>query len=416
VRVLASSRVSVPAAFGALRPVVLLPAAAFSALPVKELEALLAHELAHIRRHDYLVNLLQSVAETLFFYHPAVWWVSHRLRLERENACDDLAVVATGSITIYARALLDLEEIRPAAPLLTVAATGSPLSLRIARLLQRGPSGGRGPRSLPALLGLLTAFGLLLAARAPKVGATALPAGTPPAPAAAPVAATPASEPAPAARPAAAPRPAPRPGPARKADPIAAAEPAPEASAAPAPAEEASAEATETGETRQPRLSPERLIEFRIHGVTPEWVEEVKAMGFSRVTADQLVAMRIHGVTPAFAKAMRAEGLDAGIDQLIAFRIHGVSPEFLSEMRALHVGPLSAEMATSFRIHGVTPGFVREIRDLGYPSVPPEQLIAMRIHGVTPEYIRAVNRRFHETLTVSDLVDARIHGIKGDAR
>jgi beta-lactamase regulating signal transducer with metallopeptidase domain len=431
IQVLASSRVAVPAAFGALRPVVLLPAAAFSALPVRELEALLAHELAHIRRHDYLVNLLQSVAETLFFYHPAVWWISHRLRVEREDACDDLAVMATGSITIYARALLDLEEIRPAAPLLTVAANGSQLSQRIARLLRRGQAAGRGPRSLPALLGLLTAFGLLLAARVPRAGAAALPPATSPAPATASADAASTSATALAARlsPTASHAPAPsaparlasRPAPARKDERAATAESAPEVSAAPAPAPEPSAEAAPAPEAPQaspapPRLTPERLIAFRIHGVTPEFVEEVKAMGFRDVTADQLVAMRIHGVTPAFARAMKAEGFDADLDQLIAFRIHGVSPEFLSDMRALGLTRLSAETATGFRIHGVTPGFVREIHDLGYPSVSAEQLIAMRIHGVTPDYIRAMNRRFNEKLSVSDLVDARIHGVKGDMR
>ena len=85
-----------PTVIGWLKPVVLLPASALAGLAPQQLEAILAHELAHIRRHDYLVNLLQTLVETLLFYHPAVWWLSRRIRIERENCCDDLAVSLCG--------------------------------------------------------------------------------------------------------------------------------------------------------------------------------------------------------------------------------------------------------------------------------------------------------------------------------
>ena len=84
VRALESAIVDVPTVVGWLRPVILLPASALAGLSPAQLEAVIAHELAHVRRHDYLVNLLQTVVETLF-YHPAVWWLSHRIRIEREN-------------------------------------------------------------------------------------------------------------------------------------------------------------------------------------------------------------------------------------------------------------------------------------------------------------------------------------------
>ena len=88
---------------------ILLPASALAGLTPHQLEAILAHELAHIRRHDYLVNLLQTLVETLLFYHPAVWWLSRRIRVERENCCDDLAVSLCGDPYTYAQALADLE-------------------------------------------------------------------------------------------------------------------------------------------------------------------------------------------------------------------------------------------------------------------------------------------------------------------
>jgi beta-lactamase regulating signal transducer with metallopeptidase domain len=136
VHLLESPRIDSPMVIGWLRPVILLPAAALSGLMPRQLEAVLAHELAHIRRWDYLANFLQRVVETLLFYHPAVWWVSRRIRQERENCCDDLAAAAVGDAGVLVGALLALEQQRAAsAPSLAVAARGGSFVTRIRRLL-----------------------------------------------------------------------------------------------------------------------------------------------------------------------------------------------------------------------------------------------------------------------------------------
>jgi uncharacterized protein (TIGR03435 family) len=135
VPLLVSALVQVPAVVGWLRPVVLVPVGALGGLPAEYLEALLLYELAHIRRHDYLVNMLQSVAEALLFYHPAVWWVSGHIRAERELCCDDVAVSASGNALTYARALAHLESCRPSHLSAALAASGGSLADRIARLL-----------------------------------------------------------------------------------------------------------------------------------------------------------------------------------------------------------------------------------------------------------------------------------------
>jgi beta-lactamase regulating signal transducer with metallopeptidase domain len=129
VELLESALVQVPTVVGWLRPVILLPASALTGLSADQLEALLAHELAHIRRCDSLVNILQTVIETLGFYHPAVWWVSHRIRIERENCCDDLAVTICGDRLRYARALTSMEEIRSGRSEFAVAASGGNLHI-----------------------------------------------------------------------------------------------------------------------------------------------------------------------------------------------------------------------------------------------------------------------------------------------
>ncbi len=114
-RVFISQHTTEAAAMGFLRPVVLLPAALATGMPPEMLEAVIAHELAHIHRLDLWVSLAQRVVETLLFYHPAVWWLSHRLRAERELCCDELAVKATGQRLTYASALENAGRIRLAA-------------------------------------------------------------------------------------------------------------------------------------------------------------------------------------------------------------------------------------------------------------------------------------------------------------
>jgi len=135
VRVLISTIAEVPSVIGCLRPVILLPAASLMGLTPVQLEAVLAHELAHIRRLDYFMNILQMVTETLLFYHPAVWWTSRRIRLERELCCDDLAVRSCGDALTYARALTALEKLRVETPGLAMASTNGPLLYRIQRIL-----------------------------------------------------------------------------------------------------------------------------------------------------------------------------------------------------------------------------------------------------------------------------------------
>lgn len=139
VALLQSSAAAVPMVIGWLKPVVLVPMELVTGLTTAEIEAILAHELAHIRRHDYLVNLLQNVAETLLFYHPAVWWVSRRIRQEREFCCDDIAAELCDGTAAYARALATVETMRSLPPALSVAANGGSLLERIRRLAGREP-------------------------------------------------------------------------------------------------------------------------------------------------------------------------------------------------------------------------------------------------------------------------------------
>ncbi len=162
VSILQSTLVQVPVVVGYLRPAILLPVGVLAELPPSQLEAIIAHELAHVRRHDFLVNLLQTLVETVFFFHPVVWWMSRQVRNERENCCDDMAVAALGDRAAYSRALLAIEELRgPSLGLAVGAADGSLLS-RVRRLLLKDRD-RRVPR-LAATGGIAAGLALLLLA------------------------------------------------------------------------------------------------------------------------------------------------------------------------------------------------------------------------------------------------------------
>jgi uncharacterized protein (TIGR03435 family) len=150
VQVVDSSLVDTPTVVGWLEPVIVLPIAALAGLSPSQIDAILAHELAHIRRHDFLVNLLQTFAETILFYHPAVWWLSARIRTEREHCCDVVALSVCGDAVSYAEALVELESWRTSHTHLAVAATGGRLLIRVRRLLG-APSDDR-PRSFGTMM------------------------------------------------------------------------------------------------------------------------------------------------------------------------------------------------------------------------------------------------------------------------
>jgi beta-lactamase regulating signal transducer with metallopeptidase domain/LysM repeat protein len=162
VKLMESALVQIPTVVGWFRPVILLPASALTGLSREQLEALLAHELAHIQRYDYLVNMFQTLVEILGFFNPAVWWISYTIRMERENCCDDLAVSVCGDKVGYARALTSMEEARLSQGELAVAASGGNLSRRICRLI--GKSSGRNNRLgyTPVMISILLIMALMI--------------------------------------------------------------------------------------------------------------------------------------------------------------------------------------------------------------------------------------------------------------
>lgn len=406
VRLFQSTLVRVPTAIGAFRPVILFPASVVLGLPMRGLEALLAHELAHVRRHDYLVNVLQTAAETLLFYHPAVWWVSARVRAEREQCCDDLAIAATGDARTYARALMRLEEMRGAAPTLAVAAGDGNLWKRIVRLLSQQPvEAGRSAGWLAGALafGTIVVFGAAAWPGSTSTRATDSIGSIPP-----DVVVHAAPAPAERAHPA-----APVQGPAVPGKP--ARVETPETVSAPEELQIAeAANEAESAETPEPpeirALDEDEIDAFRRHGVTPEYVRAIALLGYEKADPDDILALKTHGVTSEDVAEMNRIFGKLPLDEHVSFKIHGVTPAEVRRLSAFGLGKLSSDDVVAMKIHGVDATYVEKLRAGGFRNLSADDVISARIHGVSPDDAGAWNRLGYANLALDDLVAARIHG------
>lgn len=340
VAVLQSARVHVPLVVGWIKPVILVPMGAFVGLTPAHLELILMHELAHVRRNDYLINLLQVVVETLLFYHPVVRWVSRVLREERENCCDDLVVASSGDALGYARALTELAGAQSLALQTSVGSDGGKLLSRIKRIVAvREPTRVATHWSVGALLAV---FGLSLSGLLHPISApVAHEETTPPAAASAAVAPTPPTSPvlvrtaavestvspAPAARPAAVR------GSAQRAVTRPAADSAKQAPPAPA--------ATATAQQEIPQAVDQQGASASLAEVTPPPAEATGAAASASPTApeavtDSAAAPALQAPAPDVVSKAQGTGpaLDAAAPALPAARaIWLEQPEFPTAAR-----------------------------------------------------------------------------------
>jgi len=449
VGVVKSACVEVPTVIGWISPVVLIPASAFTGLTADELRDILVHELAHVKRRDYLINMLQVVAETLLFFHPAVWWVSRRIRIEREHCCDDVVVSMSDDRLSYAKALLRLEELRTSPPQLAMRADGGSLASRIRRLA--GGNTMSTSHNRPLLAGVFLASLLIVGGAAISLAID-------------------------------------RPGMGdKKADP---AEVAESYAAAEKDFEtegkwkieryggvpvlqvrvrergnrlnmtiefdENEITGLDYGEDDEFVLArdagtfyfvgdfegkgknlegdgrfgfvPNSDFEDKVNGnfneqellilaakdVGFEFIEKMEKMGYDIDDGDDLVPLAIHGVSLDYIVDIRESGYDVSLRELVKFRIHGVDVEYVNEMAELGYDHVSADELVKWRIHGVDPEYVHEMHEHGYDHVSSDELVKWRIHGVSPEFVKALDELGYERVDEDDLVRMRIHGVSSE--
>jgi beta-lactamase regulating signal transducer with metallopeptidase domain len=430
-----SGRISGPLAMGVFRSLILLPASILTALNEEQLEVVLAHELAHIRRADYLWNMLQSMIETLFFFHPAVWWVSNKLREQRELCCDDAALACCSDPLVYATALLRLEEQRSSRLHLAMALdghqTGTGLRARIVRILGEAPQGRREIAPL-SLLGVCVMLGLFLfplqqlfASLPAKAKQTAQILG------AAVVVPSPSpkifTNPLPVAQPAVRPLHVAcldeLPAPVHVASvshaisQAAAATATVAAQSAPVVAANASQKSDYIARMRAAGydVDLDKFIAMKIQGITPEFAQSMGAIGFGKPTADEMISLKIFGVTPETVKELHASGLDAtSFQDLVSYRIFKVTPEFVAGMKEAGFSGIPAKKLVELRVQGVTPEFARATKQQ-FPDVIVEQLTQLRIFHIDDAFIASAKSHGFDHLTIDKLVKLRISGLLDDS-
>jgi beta-lactamase regulating signal transducer with metallopeptidase domain len=390
VRFLESALVQVPTVIGWLRPLVLIPASALAGLTPRQLEAVIAHELAHIRRYDYLVNLLQTAVEILLFYHPAVWWVSREIRREREHCCDDVAVQVCNDALVYARALAEIETLRSVSPRLVMAADGASLVARIQRLVGKSP---QRPEQMASWLpgAIVLAFVLALLAGGQFLSGyteASESASTEATPSTTAASAMPATE------------------------NLRVATRQHNASGKQAAKSETS---DEIDPTENPSSEAAPPIEPQASKGSGSFIEELAALGYTNLSVDDLIALKNHGVTVQFIRELKENGYEKiSIGQLTRLASMGVSGQFIRELKAAGIAQLPIESLIRLHNHGVNPALIKELGDLGYKNLSPDQLSTVASHGVTAKFIGALQSAGYKDLPIDEVVRAHDHGVSPD--
>jgi len=378
VRFVCSKAAESPAVLGWWRPVVVLPLSALAGLSPWQVEAIIAHELAHIKRWDGLVNLFQIATETLLFYHPAVWWVNRVIRNESEHCCDDVAVSACGNAPGYARALALLEESRSSS-VWAMAANGGVLTSRIARLL--GIKGTARTISTSGLvfIGSLCVAGILMAGSASTQVTSGLPPPTPPDPPALP------------ADPPAVPT-APDALEAPEAPAVLDVPEAPSVPAIPSAPHVRLSQISPLAPVAAPRAphapkapatpkAPSAPTADSAEGGS--YIGGLQSAGLKDLTVDEIIALKIQGVTPGYIREMREAGLEANARELVALKVQDVTPEFVSGLAAAGLTNLRIHEYLAAKVQGITPEFAQKIRSHGFKDLTIHQLISLKVAGIS---------------------------------
>ncbi len=450
----ASDEVISPLAMGVWRATVILPISAVLSLSPEELEAVIAHELGHIRRGDYLWNLMQTAIESILFFHPAVWWLSRTVRDRREVCCDEIAVRSCAGPAVYARALLRLEEQRSRKLRLAMALGGCGGSLlgRVKKVLgedmamESRMTSGMSVAAVGALVTALLlgpkiseAVAVPMATRVQPVvgqvikglpaamvfqmeGTTRFVVPAPATPAIAPKAPTLALQIAPAV----APSPAPLPHP--QAIPSVAPHPNPNPNPNPMIASIGVFEFQEAGGTPSPSGAAyldgmraagypldlnndlNSLISLRSVGVTPEYAKSMGTAGLGKPTIHDLISLKSMGVTPEYVASLKQSGLaPKDFHEVVTEKSMGITPEYAAEMKQKGFGDLSVHELVTMKSMGVTPEYATQMKK-AFGELSTHDLVTMKSMGVTPEYGADMKKSFGD-LSTHDLVTMKSMGV-----
>jgi beta-lactamase regulating signal transducer with metallopeptidase domain len=413
---MSSSVVKVPCVVGCFKPVILVPVSMFTSLSPSEIEMILVHELAHVRRYDVFVNIMQTAMETLFFFNPAIWWLSRQIRIEREDCCDDAVILTTGNRLSYARALASLEELRMSQTSFGFAYSGTALGHRIRRIV-----GVTRPRLYSSVLSFSGAVLVASLIAAVVLGALA---GLD--------------------------HPAARAG--------GAVETAGESNPKSGDLRgdwETESDGNEVrilvygkgssgmnytlDRQRVAHLVGRGTSSFQIvrdagtlflEGALEEngsnvegdgkwyfrpdssYVRYMAKYGLGESDKQKAFSLAIRDISREYLREMEARGYSGlNVDQLISAGVFGISPELVDEYSAAGYPDLSYNRLLSMQVQGVRPEDSRRFEELGFGHLTADQLISARIHGVTLEFVERFRRAGFQNLSFKDFVGLRVFGL-----
>ncbi|UCE24225.1 MAG: M56 family metallopeptidase [Candidatus Zixiibacteriota bacterium] len=415
VSLLSSALVKVPCVIGWIKPVVLVPASMFTSLHPSEIEMILVHELAHIRRYDVLVNILQTAMETLFFFNPAIWWLSRRIRIEREDCCDDTAIIKTGDRIGYARALANLEELRMLQTEFGAALNSTPFKRRVERIVGIArPPFFSSMQSLSGLLLVVTLAGVILGsfggskysdAQARMVAEQDMDYH-------------------------------PEPGDlrgewevessgnelkilvyGRKSSGMNFALDRDEVEHLIGQGRTSFEIVRDAGTTYLVGTLKERGWEVEGNG---EWyfrpdttyMKFMRQYGLREDDRQKTFSLAIRDISREYLAGMEERGYhDLKIDQLISAGIFGISPELVDEYRELGYPDLTYQQLLSLQVQAVNPYDAPRFGRLGMGRLTPEQLVSARIQGLTPGYVESFRKAGFNDLTFKNFTTLHAFGL-----
>jgi beta-lactamase regulating signal transducer with metallopeptidase domain len=414
VRLCFSEETVVPIAVGLFDCMVLIPRRLVEELEPADLDRIVLHEIAHLRRHDGVIYAVQQLANALYFFSPGVVWLSRMLDVEREVACDDWVLERGGDAAPYANCLVRLAEAVPW-PHKALAAPGAfvtrhSMSIRIERILQRARDARL--RAAPLPVAACTVAAVIVAA----VGLSFAPSLAYPI---APVVKHAATRVVTHAVKHAVSLEIPK--------HIAVAPPATKkvfvkkvavqpvkplliAAATPVPVS-GDDYIDQMRAIFGSSLSVEDLVSLKSLGVTPQYVQQLRTAGFPKLSVHGVIAARASNITPGLISQYRASFGDVSFDDMIAMASMRLDPAYRGQMQAAGLKNLSARQLIALKSVGVTPDYIRQAAGLGFGPLTAERLLELKSMNIDKAYIDRVRAHGFKNLSLEQLIELRASGV-----
>ena len=364
VRLLESALIKVPVAVGWLKPVILVPVGMLAQLPADQVESIILHELAHISRRDYLFNLAQNIVDTLYFFNPALLWVSSLIRTERENCCDDVAIRESRSRRRLVEALVSFHEYQQSTRGWSLGFAGEKNGLvkRVERIVRkRNHSLNPGERLL-LMVGVLVLCGAFITVNREQTTV-------------------------------------------RIAAKIVATDKQVEVKTTEVVKISA---AVKTGRHPGGASAKKGLMQPRADTTKPD---TAKSKTLTKEDIDLLIRAHEHGVTPEYVAELKQLGYSVSLEQAIRLVDHGVSAGFIREIQKEGYAQITLDRAVELIDHGVSADFIHQVKAEGFPNLTLNEAVRLIDHGVNIGFIRDWKKKAGSQLELGDYIKLRDAGI-----